>query len=178
MPRFYEKSVKLPLLPEVRLNSPYWQNVLVGCIVGVTAGLYVSLNLMGAGSGKPNSAPTVQVVNATLCSVWFLSASFGGTVLNLVGPAITACLGVIGYIIYVGSLLYFDHTAKEGFPIFAGVAIGISSGLIFVTMGTIAMSYSEEQDRGTYITVSVNLQAVGSVVGSFITLMINHDSVS
>ncbi|OJI99489.1 hypothetical protein ASPVEDRAFT_26301 [Aspergillus versicolor CBS 583.65] len=176
MTRYYERGIKLPFLPELRLNSPYWQNVLIGSLVGVTAGLYVSLNLLGAGGGKPNSAQTVQVVNATLCTVWFFSASFGGTVLNTVGPAITACLGVIGYIIYVGSLMYFDHTGKSGFPIFAGVAIGISAGLIFVTMGSIAMSYSEEQDRGMYITMSVNLQAVGSIIGGIIPLLINRNS--
>lgn len=136
------------------------------------------MNLLGAGGGKPNSAQEVQVVNATLCTVWFFSASFGGSVLNAVGPAITACIGVVGYIIYVGSLMYFDHTGKEGFPIFAGVCIGISAGMIFVTMGSIAMSYSEEQDRGTFITVSVNLQAVGSVVGGIIPLLINRNSVS
>ncbi|KAJ5761416.1 hypothetical protein N7533_003455 [Penicillium manginii] len=176
MVRYYERSIKLPLLPELRLNSPYWQNVLIGILVGLTAGLYVSLNLLGAGGGKPNSASTVQVVNATLCTVWFFSASFGGTILNTIGPAITACIGVIGYIIYVGSLMYFDNTGKSGFPIFAGVAIGISAGLIFVTMGSIAMSYSEEQDRGAYITMSVNLQAVGSVIGGIIPLIINKNS--
>ncbi|KAL1873275.1 hypothetical protein Plec18167_006324 [Paecilomyces lecythidis] len=176
MARYYEKAVKVPFLPPLRLNSPYWQNVIMGLLVGVSAGLYVALNLLGAGGGKPNSAQTVQVVNATLCAVWFFSASFGGSVLNTVGPAITACLGVLGYIIYVGSLMYFDHTGKEGFPIFAGVAIGVSAGFIFVTMGYIAMSYSEEQERGTYITMSVNLQAVGSVVGGIIPLLINRNS--
>ncbi|KAF2657277.1 hypothetical protein K491DRAFT_767369 [Lophiostoma macrostomum CBS 122681] len=169
-------AVKLPGLPELRLNSPYWQNVIMGILVGLTAGLYVALNLLGAGGGRPNSAQMVQVVNATLCAVWFFSASFGGTVLNKIGPAITACLGVIGYIIYVGSLWYFDQTGKTGFPIFAGVAIGISAGLIFVTMGYIAMSYSEEQDRGTYITMSINLQAVGACVGGIIPLIINRES--
>lgn len=150
----------------------------MGIFVGLTAGLYVALNLLGAGGGKPNSAQTVQVVNATLCAVWFFSASFGGSVLNTVGPKITACLGIIGYIIYVGSLMYFDHSGKEGFPIFAGVAIGISAGLIFVTMGYVAMSYSEEQDRGSYIAMSINLQATGSVIGGIIPLIINRKSVS
>lgn len=119
--------------------------------------------------------------------------------LNKIGPAITASLGVLGYIIYVGSLWYFDSTGKEGFPIFAGVCIGvscsvardqgigtkadmilyqISAGLIFVVMGSIAMSYSEEQDRGKYITMSINLQAVGAMVGGIIPLIINRDSVS
>jgi MFS family permease len=171
-------AFKIPGLPPVRLHSPYWQNVIIGILVGLTAGLYVALNLLGAGGGRPNAAQTVQVVNATLCAVWFFSASFGGTVLNKIGPAITASLGVLGYILYVGSLWYFDQTGKEGFPIFAGVAIGISAGLIFVTMGYIAMSYSEEQDRGKYITVSINLQAVGAMVGGIIPLLINRNSVS
>jgi hypothetical protein len=39
------------------------------------------------------------------------------------------------------------------------------------------MSYSEEQERGTYITMSINLQAVGSVVGGIIPLIINRHSV-
>ncbi|KAK7900766.1 hypothetical protein LTR67_003050 [Exophiala xenobiotica] len=169
-------AFKIPGLPPVRLHSPYWQNVIIGILVGLTAGLYVALNLLGAGGGRPNAAQTVQVVNATLCAVWFFSASFGGTVLNKIGPAITASLGVLGYILYVGSLWYFDQTGKEGFPIFAGVAIGISAGLIFVTMGYIAMSYSEEQDRGKYITVSINLQAVGAMVGGIIPLLINRNS--
>lgn len=108
--------------------------------------------------------------------MWFFSACFGGTVLNKVGPAVTAFFGVIGYMVYVGSLWYFDATGKQGFPIFAGVCIGISAGLIFVVMGSIAMSYSEERDRGHFITMSTNLQAVGSVVGGIIPLIINRDA--
>jgi hypothetical protein len=67
----------------------------MGSIVGASAGLYGAINLLGAGGGKPNSASTAQVVNATLCGVWFFSASFGGTVLNIIGPAITACVSWI-----------------------------------------------------------------------------------
>jgi hypothetical protein len=115
------------ILPEYSRDADRSYSVIMGILVGLTAGLYVALNLLGAGGGKPNSAATVQVVNATLCAVWFFSASFGGSVLNSIGPAITACLGVLGYIIYVGSLWYFDQTAKQGFPIFAGVAIGVST---------------------------------------------------
>lgn len=100
-------------------------SVIIGILVGLTAGLYVALNLLGAGGGKPNSAQTVQVVNAVLCTVWVFSASFGGSVLNKIGPALTACFGVVGYVLYVGSLWYFDHTGEEGFPIFAGIAIGV-----------------------------------------------------
>ncbi|EXJ79501.1 hypothetical protein A1O1_08765 [Capronia coronata CBS 617.96] len=148
----------------------------MGSVVGLTAGLYQSLNLLGAGGGKPNSAQTIQVVNATLCAVYAVSAAFGGSVLNTIGPAITSIFGIIGYALYVAGLWYFDQTAHEWFPIFGGVAIGISAGLIFVTMGSVAMSYSEEEERGSFIATSANLQATGSAIGDFIPLIINRHS--
>lgn len=40
------------------------------------------------------------------------------------------------------------------------------------------MSYSEERERGKFVVVSINLQAVGSVVGGIIPLIINRNSVS
>jgi hypothetical protein len=98
----------------------------MGIIIGLTAGLYQALNLLGAAGGHPNSFHTVQVVNATLCSVFAVSAWFGGSVLNTIGPPITAALGVIGFAVYVASLWYFDHTGHEWFPILGGVMIGVS----------------------------------------------------
>ncbi|KAH8701808.1 hypothetical protein BGW36DRAFT_289358 [Talaromyces proteolyticus] len=169
-------AIKIPGLPLVRLHSPYWQNVIMGLIVAMTAGLYEALNLLGAGGGRPNSAQTVQVVNATLCAVWVLSSTFSGSLLNTIGPALTACLGVVGYMIYIGSLWYFDKTGHEGFPIFAAVAIGISAGCLFCTMGYISMSYSEERERGSFIALSFNLQAFGAAVGGIIPLLINRKS--
>ncbi|KAI1617328.1 hypothetical protein EDD36DRAFT_450976 [Exophiala viscosa] len=169
-------AVKIPGVPAFRLNSPWWQNFIMGIIIGLTAGLYQALNLLGAGGGRPNSFQTVQVVNATLCAVYFFSSNLGGSVLNTIGPAITAILGIIGFALYVGGLWYFDQTGHEWFAIFGGVAIGISAGLVFVTMGSIAMSYSEEEERGSFIAISVNLQAVGCAVGGIIPLIINRDS--
>lgn len=98
----------------------------MGTIIGLTAGLYQALNLLGAAGGRPNSFQTVQVVNATLCAVFAVSSWFGGSVLNTIGPAITAVLGVIGFAVYVASLWYFDHTGNEWFPILGGVMIGVS----------------------------------------------------
>lgn len=38
------------------------------------------------------------------------------------------------------------------------------------------MSYSEEQERGSFITMMINLQAVGAAVGGLIPLIINRNS--
>lgn len=98
----------------------------MGVIIGLTVGMYQCLNLLGAGGGKPSSYETVQIVNSTLCAVWFFSSAFARTVLNTIGPAISACIGIIGFILYVGGLWYFDATGNNWFPIFSGVAIGVS----------------------------------------------------
>lgn len=98
----------------------------MGVIIGLTAGLYTSLNLLGAGGGKPSSFETVQIVNSTLCAIFAVSSAFGGTVLNTIGPAFTALIGVLGFMLYVAGLWFFDATGRNWFAIFGGVAIGVS----------------------------------------------------
>lgn len=53
-----------------------------------------------------------------------------------------------------------------------------SAGLIYVTQGYISMSYSEENERGKFVSTALNLQALGAVVGGAIPLGINHNRVS
>lgn len=55
-------------LPQFRYHGPWVQMLIAGLGVGSSAGIYVALNLLGAGGGKPDSAQVVQVVNATLCA--------------------------------------------------------------------------------------------------------------
>lgn len=104
----------------LRLNSPWMQNFISGIGVGCSAGLYVALNLLGAGGGRPDSAQVVQVVNATLCSVWFLSSSFGGSILNKLGPGPTMCIGV-------QTVSNFSEPLTSLLPLALGVHLFLSS---------------------------------------------------
>ena len=54
--------------PQFRYHGPWVQMLIAGIGVGSSAGIYVALNLLGAGGGRPDSAQVVQVVNATLCA--------------------------------------------------------------------------------------------------------------
>lgn len=83
---------------------------------------------------------------------------------------------MIGYIIYVGSLLYYDKVGGKAFPIIGGVFDGISAGFLFVASGSISTAYPEEKEKGSYITWNLNLQAGGSIIGTFIALVINRDA--
>lgn len=71
---------------------------------------------------------------------------------------------------------YFDEIGSRGFPIAAGVIIGIGAGMVFITAGYIQLAYPEEKEKGMYITTAVNLQAMGSVIGGIIPVIINRDS--
>ncbi|KAK5116713.1 hypothetical protein LTR62_007387 [Meristemomyces frigidus] len=154
---------------QLRYRSPYVQNFISGICVGFSAGIYVALNLLGAGGGRPDSAQLVQIVNATLCAVWFFSASFGGSILNLLGPGVTIVL-------YVGSLWYFDEVGKFAFPIVVGVVIGVGAGMVFITAGYIQTAYPEEGEKALYVTMQLNLAAVGSAIGGIIPVVINRNS--
>ncbi|KAF2873894.1 hypothetical protein BDV95DRAFT_356346 [Massariosphaeria phaeospora] len=168
--------MRLLRLPQLRYHSPWVQNIISGLCVGASAGIYIALNLLGAGGGKPDSAQVVQVVNATLCSVWFFSSCFGGFFLNLLGPGLTMCIGVQTYVVYVGSLWYFDETGKTGYPYVSGVIIGIGAGMVFITAGYISTAYPEENEKGSYVTMLMNLQAFGSVLGGLIPVIINRNT--
>ncbi len=72
------------------------------------------------------------------------------------------CIGVQTYVVYVvclspprsssppyrphlmlnwqGSLWYFDAVGQKGFPIAAGVIIGIGAGMVFIVAGYISLS--------------------------------------
>jgi hypothetical protein len=39
------------------------------------------------------------------------------------------------------------------------------------------MSYSEENERGTFVSTAINLQALGAAVGGIIPLIINKNKV-
>tara|TARA_R110002003_G_scaffold388_5_gene19335 strand:- start:6364 stop:7380 length:1017 start_codon:yes stop_codon:yes gene_type:complete len=163
-------------LPQLRYHSPWVQNLISGVGVGASAGIYVALNLLGAGGGRPDSAQVVQVVNATLCAVWFFSSSFGGSILNKLGPGLTMCIGVQTYAVYVGSLWYYDETGKKGYPYAAGPIIGIGAGMVFITAGYVTTGYPEEREKGSYATILMNMQALGSVISGIIPVIINRDS--
>lgn len=94
-----------------------------------------------------------------------------------------------------GSLWYFDEIGKRGYPYAAGVIIGIGAGMVFVTAGYIQLayglqsdclekplliraSYPEEQEKGSYITMQSNIQALGSVIGGIIPVIINRQALA
>lgn len=160
------------------LRSPAAQNAVAGIGIAFSAGVFVSLNLLGAGGGRPDSARIIQITNAILSSVWFLSACVGGTYLNLLGPGITMCFGICTYALYVGSLWHYEAVGQPGFPLAAGAIIGIGAGAVFITSGHIQVAYSTERNKGKFIAIQNTLQASGSILCSILPVILNKDNAS
>lgn len=86
------------------------------------------------------------------------------------------CIGVQTYVVYVGSLWYYDETGRPEYPYASGPIIGIGAGMVFVTAGYIATAYPEEKDKGSYATILMNMQALGSVISGIIPVIINRNT--
>lgn len=160
------------------LASAASQNFVAGLGIAFSAGVFVSLNLLGAGGGRPESAHVIQSANAILSSVWFLSACVGGTYLTLLGPAVTMCFGICTYAVYVGSLWYYEATGRQEFPLAAGAIVGVGAGAVFITSGYIQVAYSSDENKGKFIAIQNTLQATGSIACSILPVILNRNNLS
>ncbi|KAE8337779.1 hypothetical protein BDV24DRAFT_154057 [Aspergillus arachidicola] len=160
--------------PQFRYRSPFFMNIIAGIVVAFTSGIYVCLTLLGAGGGQPNSSWLSTRLLAITNSIWVLSSAFGSAILHAIGPALSAAIGVAGYMLYVGCLWYFSKTGHSVFPYIAAAMFGVCAGLNFVVNGFIMLAYPEEKQKGSYITINSGLMAMGSVIGGVIPLLINR----
>ncbi|KAK4942367.1 hypothetical protein LTR10_017814 [Elasticomyces elasticus] len=170
-----EPTMDTPNVPKskLRLNRPFNQNMIVGCILFCLPGIYLALTGLGAGGGKPSSQYVASKTNAILYGIFTIFGCLGGSVLNLIGPKLTFVIGAIGYPLYVGGLWYFDRTGNEWFPLFAGAMLGISAGFLWTACGFIQLAYAEESQKAMFITIQWAMTAFGGTVGSLIAFGIN-----
>lgn len=86
-------------------------------VIFMTPGMYNALTGIGASiSDKPTADNASVALYSTFATIGF----FGGTICNTIGVRASLMLGGIGYALYAGSLLSFNHNENKGFVIFAG----------------------------------------------------------
>jgi hypothetical protein len=92
---------------------------------------------MGGGGQLDSSisAASMTAIYTTFAIVGFMA----GTFLNYFGAKVTLGLGGLGYAIYSGAYLCYNHTKNEGFVLFAGVLLGICAAFIWCAHGTVMM---------------------------------------
>jgi MFS family permease len=164
-----EWMYKAPRIGGLRLPwfaSPPTQLVLVGLVCFLCPGMYNALTgLGGAGQLDPNDNNLALVA---LYSTFAVVGFFAGTFANRLGIRLTLALGGLGYSIYAGALLCYNHTKNAPFLIASGSILGICAGLLWCAQGAIMMSYPPERSKGRYISWFWMIFNLGAVIGSLV----------
>lgn len=156
--------------------SPPVQLLIVSFVCFMCPGMFNAIN--GMGGGGQLDATANNHANTALYSTFSVVGFFAGTFTNKLGIRTALSFGGIGYSVYVGSFLCYNHTKNLGFTTFAGALLGVCAGLLWCAQGAIMMSYPPENAKGRYISwfwMIFNLGAViGSLVGPFASLSVQR----
>lgn len=85
----------------------------------------------------------------------------------------TITLGGLGYALYTGSLLCYNHTANAAFVIASGAVLGLCATFVWITQGAIMLSYPLPHQKGRSIAFFWIIFNLGGAIGSFISLGLN-----
>lgn len=153
---------------ELWYASPIVQLLMVAMVCFLCPGMFNALSgLGGAGQVDPSAQ---NDANTALNSTFAVVAFFSGTIANKLGVKATLAFGGLGYCIYTGSFLSYNHNQNRGFVVFAGAFLGICAGLLCTAQGTIMMSYPPEDRKGRYISYFWIIFNLGAVIGALVPL--------
>ncbi|GLJ13763.1 hypothetical protein SUGI_0219690 [Cryptomeria japonica] len=155
-----------------RYNSPVVQVILIGLVCFCCPGMFNALQGMGGG-GQVN-AQAVNNANTALYTTFAVFGILGGGIYNILGTRLTLLIGCSTYVLFTGSLLYYNHNQHQLFAIIAGAVLGIGAGLLWAGQGAIMTSYPTEDKKGRYISLFWSIFNLGGVVGGFIPFISNY----
>ncbi|KAG0343714.1 hypothetical protein BG004_005051 [Podila humilis] len=156
-----------------RWTSPLAQVIAVGFICFCCPGMFNALNSLGGG-GQVDSK-VGQNANVALYTCFAIFGLLSGAIHNKLGPKWTIFIGCAAYMLYVGSLLCYNHTQNGAFTIASGGILGIGAGMLWTAQGAMMMAYPREQDKGKFIGYFWAIFNMGAVLGSVIAFAINFN---
>lgn len=166
-----EEGSSLPLSP-YRYNSPLVQVSLIGLVCFCCPGMFNALSGMGGGGQLDHRA--VDNANTALYTTFAVFGVLGGGIYNLLGPRLTLLAGCSTYVLYAGSLLYYNHSHGQTFVVFAGAILGVGAGFLWAGQGAIMTSYPPPHRKGSYISLFWAIFNLGGVIGGLIPFILNY----
>lgn len=126
--------------------------------------------------------PLVNKITSLGVAVTAVTAVFGGTCTNKLGPRTTLLIATSGYPSFVACLWYatiiavrilalmlirlLDHGLAKWYAWIAAVWHGLSAAALYPAAGYVVTAYSPEHLRGRYVASMWASQLLGNVVGS------------
>ncbi|KAN0102109.1 MFS general substrate transporter [Hyaloscypha variabilis] len=117
-----------------------------------------------------------EIANAANAIVFGVIAVFSivsGAIANRISPKYTLLLGTLGYTPYAAGLYMSDRFDTTWLLLAGAVSIGISGSLLWIGAGAVLLGYSEENRKGTAMSIKFAFQNLGAMVGGIISLALN-----
>jgi MFS family permease len=125
--------------------------------------------LNGLGGAGLHNAFASTVSNSAVYASFAVVGFFAGPIINRFGIKVSLSFGGLGYSVYVGSYLCYNHTTNLGYIIFAGILLGCCAGMLWAAQGAIIMSYPQEKHKGRFISWFWIIFNLGGVIGSVVS---------
>jgi MFS family permease len=93
--------------------------------------------------------------------------------ISKLGPRWSLAIGAAGYAPYAAALYTNSAFANQWFLVLGAVICGATSGIFWVTEGTIIMTYSEPEKKGRLLAVWQSLFNLATLIGGGINLGLN-----
>ncbi|KAK4543551.1 hypothetical protein LTR36_005446 [Oleoguttula mirabilis] len=154
-----------------------WHRSTIYCafLVAATAftcpGMFGALNGLGAGGGA--SPDISNAANAIVFGCLAVGSLFVAAVANRISPKYTLLIGTLGYTPYAAGLYCNDRFGTNWLLLFGSVVLGISACFLWVASGAILLGYTEENKKGTAMSIKFIFQNLGASVGGMIALALN-----
>ncbi|KAF2019191.1 MFS general substrate transporter [Aaosphaeria arxii CBS 175.79] len=155
--------------------SPESQLILVSFVCFLCPGMFNAVNGLGGGGQVEANAYASNAANCALYATFAVVGFFAGTITNALGIKTALSFGGIGYCVYIGAYLCWNHTENFGYIVFSGVLLGCCAGVLWSAQGAIMMSYPPEHLKGRYISWFWVIFNLGAVIGSVVELGLNID---
>jgi MFS family permease len=168
--RWYHKGLKVFGYQLPAYAHADVQLVMVSFVCFLCPGMYNALSGLGGGGQLGQYKSVVDNATVALYSCFAVIGFFSGTVTNRLGAKWTLAIGGIGYGLYSGSLLSFNHNRNGDFVIAAGAILGVCASFLWSAQGVIMMAYATEQTKGRYIATFWAIFNFGGVIGAIIPL--------
>lgn len=131
--------------------------------------MFNALNGLGGAGQLSQNAHASDASNSAVYATFAVVGFFAGSIINWLGIRISLSFGGLGYCVYVGSYLSYNHNQNFGYIVFAGCFLGCCAGILWSAQGAIMMSYPSEKHKGRYISWFWIIFNMGAVIGSLVS---------
>lgn len=132
--------------------------------------MFNAINGLGGAGQLEQDSFASAASNTALYATFAIVGFFAGSITNAMGIRFALSFGGLGYSVYIGAYLSWNHSRNLPYVIFAGLLLGCCAGVLWSAQGAIMMSYPLEKEKGRFISWFWVIFNLGAVIGSLVSM--------